>query len=112
MPAVAKLNSRIVGTTGGEHSGHDPAHGPLPISGYIDGNCSSNVFVNNLPAAFIGSTTAEFDGCCGASSGAVGQGSPNVFVNGIPVSRDGDAVNVHSGTGNIVCSGNVFANGG
>ncbi len=111
MPQVARLNDLVEGATSGEHSGHDEFHGSLPIVGFISDNCSPNVFINNLPAAFVGSITEEHDSCCGSSNGTIAEGSPNVFVNGIPISRVGDALNAHNGTG-FVSSGspNVFAN--
>lgn len=113
MPAVSRLGDAIQGTTSGEHTGHVPPHPPTTITGEISGNCSSNVFMNNIPAAFMGSITTEHDSCCGTSYGTVAQGSPNVFVNNIPVARNGDKLNPHNGTANIIeGSPNVFANGG
>ena len=58
MPGAARLNDSIQGTTGGEHTGHVPPHGPLPISGQISGGCSGDVNINGQPAATVGSTTS------------------------------------------------------
>lgn len=101
MPGVSRLNDSIAGTTSGEHSGHIYPHFPSPISGYISGGCSSNVFVNSSPVATVGSITKEVDACCGSSSGTVAVGSSTVFVNGKGVARIGDALNPHNGTASI-----------
>ena len=101
MPGAARLNDSIQGTTGGEHTGHVPPHGPLPISGQISGGCSGDVNINGQPAATVGSTTTELDACCGSDSGAVAAGSGSVFINGKPAARLGDALAPHSGTGSI-----------
>ncbi|MCL2085180.1 MAG: PAAR domain-containing protein [Oscillospiraceae bacterium] len=98
--------------TAGEHSGHPIPHGPLPITGFISGNVSANVYINALAAATIGSITTEYDGCCGTSRGAVGEGSSTVFINGRPAARIGDAVNVHNGAGEVTDgSQNVYIGG-
>lgn len=111
MPSVSRLNDSIRGVTSGEHSGHISPHPPLIITGNISGGCSSNVFVNNSPASCVGSTTREFDSCCGSNSGSVASGSSTVFVNKIPISRVGDTVNPHNGSASISGgSSNVFAN--
>lgn len=101
MPAAARLNDSIVGTTAGEHSGHDSPHGPLPISGTISGGCSGDVLINGRPAATQGSVTTELDGCCGSAAGSVAEGSGTVRINGKPAARVGDALNPHNGSGNV-----------
>lgn len=112
MPQAARLNDSIQGTTAGEHTGHPAAHGPLPITGNISGNCSPDVFINGRAAAYIGSITTENDACCGSSQGAVGEGSGSVFINGLPAARLGDALNAHNGTGAISSgSGDVIIGG-
>ena len=112
MPAAARLNDSVLGTTGGEHSGHIEPHSPMTFSGEISGGCSQNVFINGRPAAVAGSVTTERDSCCGSSSGSVAGGSGSVFINGKPAARVGDALNAHSGTGKISGgSGNVFIGG-
>lgn len=111
MPAVARLNDTIFGNDMGEHSGHIPPHAPADITGNIDGAVSGNVFINGIPAATVGSTTIEYDDCCGSSPGSVAEGSGTVFVNGKPLARVGDALAPHVGVANITGgSPNVFAN--
>lgn len=113
MPSAARLGDSVAGMTGGEHSGHiKPPHPPMGFTGEISGGCSGNVFVNRIPAAVVGSTTLERDGCCGQSSGSVGSGSGSVFINGISAARLGDALKAHSGQGNVTGgSGDVFMGG-
>ena len=112
MAAAARQTDSITGVFAGEHSGHDDGHPPGSITGEINGGCSSNVFINGLPAAIVGSTTSEHDVCCGTNSGKVSAGSHKVFINGKPAARKGDALSPHSGTGYISSgSGNVFFGG-
>lgn len=110
MPQAARLGDSIVGITAGEHSNHEEPHPPLQITGRIVNNVSSNVFINGLPAAHVGSVTMENDACCGTSYGSVATGSSSVYINGIPASRLGDALSVHNPGSGIVDSGspNVF----
>ena len=96
--------------TTGEHADHDPPHPVSEITGNISGNCSSNVFINNIACAYVGSITSEFD-ICTNGSGSVSQGSPNVFVNNKAVARLNDATAPHNGSAKIIQgSPNVFAN--
>lgn len=112
MPGASRLNDTIQGMTSGEHSGHLVPHPPLPITGYINGNCSSDVMINGIPAATVGSTTFEQDACCGTNSGVVAQGSSTVFINGKPAARIGDKIDPHNGTANITGgSSNVIIGG-
>lgn len=112
MPSAARLNDAVVGTTGGEHSGHAPPHSPMTFTGEISGGCSGDVFINGRPAATVGSITTERDGCCGSSQGAVAVGSGSVLINGKPAARLGDALAAHSGAGAISSgSGDVFIGG-
>ena len=112
MPSAARLGDAVTGTTAGEHSGHVPPHSPEQFSGEISGGCSSDVFINGIPAAVVGSVTTERDTCCGSSQGRVAAGSGSVFINGRPAARLGDALNAHSGSGSISAgSGNVFIGG-
>lgn len=112
MPAAARLNDTVKGTTGGEHSGHVPPHSPMTFTGEISAGCSGDVFINGRPAATVGSVTTERDGCCGSSQGAVAVGSSSVFINGKPAARLGDALAAHSGSGAISGgSGDVFIGG-
>ena len=112
MPEAARLNDSIQGATAGEHSGHIPPHGVLPITGHISDNCSVDVFINSRPAAYISSITTEYDGCCGSSLGTVAEGSESVFINGIPAARLGDALHAHNGAGTVAAgSSDVFIGG-
>lgn len=112
MPGAARLNDTVAGTTGGEHSGHVPPHGPVGFSGEISGGCSGDVLINGRPAAVVGSTTTERDSCCGSSAGAVAAGSGSVFINGRPAARQGDALSAHSGSGSVSSgSGDVIIGG-
>lgn len=114
MAGVARISDSIRGRTTGEHHGHydeygNPIHGPGTLTGFISGNCSSNVITNGRQTAHIGSITTEFDNC-GPGQGAVAQGLSSVLVNGIPISRLGDSINPHNGSAVITsASGNVFA---
>lgn len=111
MPSVSRLYDSIQGMTAGEHSGHTEPHAPSEITGDIHDSVSSNVFCNRTPVAVVGSTTNEYDSCCGMSHGSVAQGSPNVFVNSKPIARVGDSINAHNGTASITGgSNNVFSN--
>lgn len=92
MAQAARLGDAVTGTTAGEHSGHVPPHSPETFTGEISGGCSSDVFINAIPAAVAGSVTTERDGCCGSSQGKVAVGSGSVFINGKPAARRGDAL--------------------
>ena len=108
MAGAARLGDTISGIAG-EHSGHITPHSSVAISGNINGKCSDNVFINGKPAAFVGSTTIEYDACCGSSNGKVATGSSKVFINGKPAARIGDKLLPHTGTANITGgSDNVF----
>ena len=110
MAQAARFGDAVTGTTAGEHSGHVPPHSPETFTGEISGGCSSDVFINAIPAAVAGSVTTERDGCCGSSQGKVAVGSGSVFINGKPAARRGDAL--HSGSGQISAgSGDVNIGG-
>ena len=112
MAKAARLGDAVTGTTAGEHSGHVPPHSPETFTGEISGGCSSDVFINGIPAAVVGSVTTEYDSCCGSSQGKIAVGSGSVFINGKPAARLGDALAPHSGTGQISAgSGNVNIGG-
>lgn len=112
MSGAARLGDHVQGVTSGEHSGHVPPHTPMQFTGEISGGCASDVLINGLPAATLGSSTTERDACCGASQGAVAAGSTTVFINGKPAARAGDALSAHSGTGTVTGgSGNVLIGG-
>lgn len=102
MAQAARLGDNISGRTSGEHSGHSLSPcSPSAITGNINGGCSGNVFINGKAAATVGSTTVEYDSCCGSASGTVAIGSSSVFINGKPAARNGDALNAHNGTASI-----------
>lgn len=101
MPSAARLKDTVAGTTAGEHSGHIPPHPPQAFAGEITGGCARTVRVNGRPSAVAGSTTVEWDGCCGSSTGTVAVGSSTVRMNGISAARVGDALNAHSGSGAV-----------
>ena len=113
MAQAARLGDTVQGMTSGEHSGHEEEpHGPSVISGEISGECSGDVFVNGKPAATVGSVTTETDDCCGGSTGSIAAGSTSVFINGKPAARQGDALNAHSGEGNIASGSSDVQIGG
>jgi len=95
MPAAARLNDSVSGTTGGS------AHSPETFTGEISSGCSGDVFINGLPAATVGSVTTERDSCCGSSNGSIASGSGSVFINGRPTARQGDDLSAHSGSGKV-----------
>ena len=97
MSGAARLTDSILGTTTGEHGGHIPGHSVSSITGSISSNCSSNVYINGLKAAFVGSITSEYDVCTNGS-GSIAVGSSKVFVNGEALARVGDKINPHNGT--------------
>lgn len=112
MLAAARLTDSITGTDTGEHTGHDPPHTAVPITGQISGGCSPNVFINTLQAATVDSISTEHDDCCGTSLGKVAAGSGTVFINGKQAARIGDALQPHNGKANISGgSENVFIGG-
>ena len=112
MPSAARLGDAVTGTTAGEHSGHVPPHSPEQFSGEISGGCSSDVFINGIPAAVVGNTTTERDSCCGSFQGKVSVGSGSVFINRKAAARRGDTPAPHNGSGQISAgSGDVNIGG-
>lgn len=103
MKPVALLYSEILGTTSGEHSGHDePPCSPTTLTGHISNNVSPFVFVDGVPLAFKTSTTIEFDSCCGSNRGSTKATTTLLYHKDIPVSRLDDEVATHSGSAKIV----------
>lgn len=100
MAGAARFGDAIHGVAG-EHGDHLIPHDSVVISGSISGNCSSNVYINGRPAATVGSTTTEADGCCGGGMGRVLTGSSKVFINGRPAARNGDMLAPHAGSASI-----------
>ena len=105
MPLVAILNDPISGTTAGEHHGHhDHPHPPgLPITGKINGNVSTKLFINNIPVAMVGSTTTEIDGCCGGDNtgGVIITGFDKIKVQGNAIAMVGSEIQAHNGTAQV-----------
>lgn len=111
MPGAARLGDAMNDTPYGEHSGHlKPCSGMM--TGHISGGCSSNVTINGMAAATVGSITSEYDACCGGRSGKVTSGSSIVNINGKPAARCGDTITTHTGTTTTIsgCSSNVNIN--
>jgi uncharacterized Zn-binding protein involved in type VI secretion len=76
-----------------------PVPVPLPFTGIITGGVSSNVFINGMPAATLGSTatnTPPHIPPAGAfvnpptNQATIISGSPIVMINGKPAARAGD----------------------
>lgn len=99
MPLVARMTDAIVGTGQGG-----------AITGTITANCSSDVYVNGLQVATVGSITTE---ACQlhAGAGVIAVGSATVFVNGKPVARLGDEVTSHCGV-SFITTGSATVNVG
>jgi len=102
MPA-AKANDRIVATD--THIVQPPGAVPpvtdlCPFSGPLTGNLSPDVYVQNLPAATVGSTATNTPPHIPTipgtfvnpptNLGAVVSGSLTVLINGKPAARNGD----------------------
>jgi uncharacterized Zn-binding protein involved in type VI secretion len=79
-----------------------PTPTPLPFAGTLVGNLSTDVMINNLPAAVQGSTAQNAPPHIApppatfskppTNQGRVIIGSPTVLVNGKPLARLGDQV--------------------
>ncbi|MBV9407677.1 MAG: PAAR domain-containing protein [Candidatus Eremiobacteraeota bacterium] len=76
-----------------------PVPVPLPFVGFIDGECSSNVFINGLPAATLGSTATNVPPHIPPAGAFVNpptnkatiiSGSATVMINNKPAARAGD----------------------
>lgn len=108
MSAVSRLNDSIRGMTSGEHSSHDdPPCTPSTLTGFISGNCSDFVFINNVPVATVGSITTEYDSCCGQDNGVIVSGSTLVSVSNKALARVGSVVSPHNGSATVT-SGSDF----
>ncbi|MFK7802798.1 MAG: PAAR domain-containing protein [Anaerolineae bacterium] len=84
-------------------AGSVPTPLPHPFAGMIDGNLSTNVRINNVPAATVGSTATNKPSHIptppGVSftvpplnKGVIIKGSATVMINGKPAARVGDTV--------------------
>ena len=104
---VAILNDPISGTTLGEHHfHHDHPHPPLPITGKINGNVSTKVFINGLGVATVGSTTEEKDDCCGGDNtgGVIITGFDKVTLKGKAIAMVGSEIEAHNGSAVVSAS--------
>ena len=104
---VAILNDPISGTTLGEHYFHyDDPHPPLPITGKINGNVSTKVFINGLGIATVGSTTEEIDACCGGDNtgGVIVTGFDKITIKGKAIAMVGSEIEAHDGSAVVSAS--------
>ncbi|HTJ28511.1 MAG TPA: PAAR domain-containing protein [Candidatus Limnocylindria bacterium] len=76
-----------------------PVPVPLPFAGTINGGLSSNVFINGMPAATLGSTATNLPPHIPpggtfvnppTNQATIISGSPIVMINGKPAARAGD----------------------
>ena len=96
MPEAARLNDLVKGDP---HAHGCPAcphtvQGPIVIG-------STDVFINNLPAAREGDTGIATP-CCGPNTFEIKMGSGTVYINGKMAARKGDmTLHCSMGTGKI-----------
>ncbi len=97
---------------------------PHPFNGRLDSGLSSNVFVNGLAAATVGSNASNqpphIPTAPGvafvlppSNRGRVTTGSGTVFINGLAAARSGDTAQtcadpLPNNSGNVVATGNVY----
>lgn len=107
MPPAAKQGDKVIGND--THivmvpspGGPVPTPMTLPFNGTITGACSTNVMIENLPAAVVGSTATNTPPHIPpggtfqvppTNQGTVVMGSGTVMINGKPAARAGDTVN-------------------
>ncbi|MBM3291597.1 hypothetical protein FJY84_02850 [Candidatus Bathyarchaeota archaeon] len=129
MPTAAKQGDMIVSVDihivmVPSPSGPVPTPLPHPFNGMLNGNLSSNVLINNMAAATVGSTADNFPPHIPTPPGTMFQkpptnkatimmGSPTVFINNKPAARMGDIVStcadpIDSPTGQLIAVGNVI----
>ena len=110
MPPAAKQGDQVIGND--THivmvpspGGPVPTPMTLPFSGTITGGCSTNVMIENLPAAVVGSTATNTPPHLPpgnpfqvppTNQGVVAMGSGTVLINNKPAARAGDTVNTCS----------------
>jgi uncharacterized Zn-binding protein involved in type VI secretion len=110
MPPAAKQSDKVIGQD--THiimvpspGGPVPTPTPMPFSGTITGGCSTDVFIENMPAAVVGSTATNAPPHVPAggpfqvpptNQGQVIKGSGTVLINNKPAARAGDKVNTCS----------------
>jgi uncharacterized Zn-binding protein involved in type VI secretion len=106
VPAAAKMNDQVVGTDThivmvSTPGGPVPTPMPNPFAGTITGGCSTDVYIDNQPAAVVGSSATNnpphipqggpFQNPP-TNSGTVTAGSQSVLINNKPAARVGDTV--------------------
>ena len=98
---------------------------PHPFNGIINGNLSSNVFIQGMPAATVGSTAQNTPPHIpqGGSfqvpptnQGTILMGSATVLINNKPAARNGDTVQTCNDpaplpVGTIIAAGTVMIGG-
>jgi uncharacterized Zn-binding protein involved in type VI secretion len=98
---------------------------PHPFSGIIDGSLSSNVNIQSMPAATLGSTATNTPPHIPiggtfvkppSNRGTIIQGSATVFINNQPAARSGDTAltcndPVDAPVGTVVAVGTVLIGG-
>lgn len=113
------IHIQMVPTPGGPV----PVPLPSPFSGTLDGSLSSDVFIDGMAVATVGSTatnTPQHVPAAGpfqkppSNQATVFQGSATVFVNGKPLARLGDPATTCNDpadlpAGTVIGSGTVFA---
>ncbi len=130
MSFGAKQGDQVVGTD--THivmvpspGGPVPTPMPLPFTGKIVGNCSTNVMIGGMPAATVGSTAMNSPvhippggtfQTPPTNQGTVIAGSGTVLINNKPAARVGDKVNTCNDpapapTSSIVGGGTVMIGG-
>jgi uncharacterized Zn-binding protein involved in type VI secretion len=102
-----------------------PVPTPHPFSGIIDGSLSSNVNIQSMPAATLGSTATNTPPHIPiggtflkppSNRGTIIQGSATVFINNQPAARSGDTAltcndPVDAPVGTVVAVGTVVIGG-
>lgn len=116
MAGLARKGDSMKGQFNSEHGGHydsegNPIHSSGVIDGKINGNCSSNVFINGQRAAIVGSIIDETD-VCTPGKGVCINGSGNLFINGKPAVRNNDNTTTHVGNTGKITSGSGNVNNG
>jgi len=124
---AAKMGDRIVATD--THiimipspGGPVPTPLPHPFNGIINGDLSSDVFIEGKPAAIVGSTAMNTPPHIPqggpfqkppSNQGKIQVGSPAVFINGKPAARNGDTAMTCNDpadlpVGKVIAVGTVF----
>ena len=101
-----------------------PTPGPYVFNGIIDGNLSSDVYIDKMPAATVGSTATNTPPHIPiggpfqvppSNKGIIMMGSSTVFINKKPAARMGDTANTCNDPAGMapvgqvaVLSGDVF----